>query len=55
MKFFGGQEGFEKIKKRDKIKDDYCKNNNYDLFRFPYNLNFIEVEKKLQEIFLQDN
>lgn len=55
VKFFGGQEGFEKIKKRDKIKDDYCKNNNYDLFRFPYNLNFIEVEKKLQEIFLQDN
>ena len=30
------QEKFEKIKKYDKIKNDYCKKNNISLIRIPY-------------------
>lgn len=33
---FGGVEKFNKNKINDKIKDDYCKNNNINLIRIPY-------------------
>lgn len=34
--FFGGEEKFNEIKKRDKIKTDYCKDNNITLLRIRY-------------------
>lgn len=34
--FFGGDSGFEDCKKRDRIKDSYCKTNNIPLIRIPY-------------------
>ena len=34
--YFGGYKGFENIVKHDKIKDEYCKNNNIDILRIPY-------------------
>jgi len=37
IKYFGGIEKFKYTKKTDKIKDDYCKNNNIKLIRIPYN------------------
>ena len=33
---FGGDESFEKQKKHDKLKDDYCNENAYLLLRIPY-------------------
>lgn len=34
---FGGKEGFEKQKERDKEKEQYCHNNNIELIIIPYN------------------
>jgi predicted Zn-ribbon and HTH transcriptional regulator len=34
--FFGGEEAFKKTKMRDKIKDDYCIDNEITLLRIPY-------------------
>ena len=33
---FGGEEQFLRIQKRDKFKNEYCKNNNITLIRIPY-------------------
>jgi len=38
--FFGGEEGFNKRLKNDKIKDNYCNSNNVKLIRVKYNENF---------------
>ena len=35
-KVFGGEEGFTKTKKHDKIKKEFCKNNNYKLLEIPF-------------------
>lgn len=40
--FFGGQEGFDIRQKHDKIKDEYCKNNDISLLRISYNQNIEE-------------
>lgn len=42
--YFGGQKSFERTVKHDKMKDDYCVNNNIKLFRIPY---FKNVEEEL--------
>lgn len=42
---FGGKLEFEKTKIRDKIKDDYCKNNGINLIRIS---NVKEIEDKLK-------
>ena len=42
IKQFGGENEFEKVKIKDKIKTDYCKNNNIELFRISYNDNIIK-------------
>lgn len=44
VEYFGGQNGFEKRIKCDKIKNDYCKNNGISLLRIPY---FKNVEEEL--------
>ena len=36
MRIFGGENGFKETKKRDGIKDTYCKKNNIPLLRIPY-------------------
>lgn len=41
---FGGQDGFEYTIKHDKIKDNYCENNNIELLRIPY---FKNIEEEL--------
>jgi len=44
IEHFGGEEGLKKTKRRDKIKTEYCKNNNIVLIRIPYwNFNNIET------------
>jgi hypothetical protein len=42
---FGGNDEFLKIKMRDKIKDEYCKNNNIILIRIKYDDNIKESLK----------
>ena len=34
--FFGGEEGFRKRKQSDRIKNQYCEDNNINLLRIPY-------------------
>ena len=41
---FGGDETFEKQKKRDKIKNRYCKKNGIKLIRIPYTMKKEEIE-----------
>jgi len=36
IEYFGGEDNFKIIKKRDKIKNNYCKENNIKLIRIPY-------------------
>ena len=36
VKFFGGENGLKLVKKRDKIKNEYCINNNIELIRIRY-------------------
>ena len=48
ISFFGGKKEFEKLKKRDKIKKDFCKKEKINLIIIKYNDN-IEVE--LEDIF----
>ena len=43
VEVFGGEEGYFKTKKRDGIKNKYCKDNNIGSLRIPYNqINNIE-------------
>jgi very-short-patch-repair endonuclease len=45
--FFGGKDGYLKTKQRDKLKSDYCKNNNIELIRIPYtDIDKIEINIK---------
>jgi len=36
MEFFGGLEAYDRLKKNDKIKSDYCEENYIDLIRIRY-------------------
>lgn len=36
IEYFGGKDGFNKLKKRDKIKDVYCEECGINLIRMPY-------------------
>ena len=42
VEYFGGINTFNDIKIKDKIKNDYCKNNNIKIVRIKYNENIIE-------------
>lgn len=48
--FFGGEQSFYITKTRDKIKDEYCLQNNYQLIRIPYTETDDEIEKILNDI-----
>jgi hypothetical protein len=39
-----GEEGFEKVKRNDKIKNQYCKKNGIKLIRIPYTMKKEEIE-----------
>ena len=47
IEFFGGVDNFKKLKKHDKIKNEYCKENNIHLIRIKYNEN---INDKLDEL-----
>ena len=47
-KFFGGEKEFIKRQIKDKIKNEYCQNNNIHLIRIKYNEN---VNEKLSQLF----
>ena len=49
MDFFGGVEGFELRKKRDKIKTNYCYDNHINLLRIAYNEDINKELKRLTE------
>ena len=46
VEWFGGKETFDKLKIRDKIKDDYCVNNNIRLIRISYLDDTLEILQK---------
>ena len=48
--FYGGVDSFYRILERDKIKNDYCKNNNIPLLRLKYDLTDNEIIKKIANI-----
>ena len=48
VSIFGGEEGFEKLKKHDLQKENYCKENNIKLYTISYNEDLLT---KLEEIF----
>lgn len=52
IQFFGGQEGFEKTKIRDEIKNTYCNVNNIPLLRIPYTYSMKEIPEKIHEYYL---
>lgn len=45
---FGGEEEFKKVKKRDAIKDQYCKDHGIKLIRIPYT-DFDRIEEILEK------
>lgn len=48
VEFFGGKKNFNEQRKRDKIKEKYCKENNIPLLVIPY-WEFDNIEKILEE------
>ena len=50
IKAFGGEEKFKLTQKRDKIKEQYCKDNNIHLIRIRYDEDIIQ---KIEEFFKQ--
>ena len=52
VEFFGGEEGFRKTQKRDKIKNTYCQVHNIPLLRLPYTLSTEEIKRELYEYYL---
>lgn len=48
------QDILDKNKSHDKMKDDYCKNNNIKLFRIPY-WKFNDINNEIEKILKQVN
>lgn len=48
IKYYGGIETYKSVIRRDSIKNDYCKNQNIELIRIPYN-RFRDIETILNE------
>lgn len=47
IEYFGGEEGLEKRKQNDEIKNSYCEKNNIKLIRIRFNEN---IEERLNQI-----
>lgn len=47
-KFFGGEEKLKRTQLHDKIKTDYCNNNNIRLIRIKYNENILDKLSKIE-------
>ena len=47
---WGGEEKFKKTQENDKIKDDYCLNNNIKLIRIPYTYSKSEIKNTINKI-----
>lgn len=45
--YFGGDINFKVIKQRDRLKDEFAKNNNIKLLRIPYYLSFKEIKNNI--------
>jgi hypothetical protein len=45
--YYGGEEGLYELKKRDRLKDEYCKRNGIKMIRIPYT-EFNNIEKILK-------
>ena len=52
INYFGGEDGFAKTKKRDEIKNTYCKSHDIPLLRIPYILSTDEMKEKIYEYYL---
>lgn len=48
--YFGGEERFKENVKRDKIKENYCSENNICLIKIAYNMDIYEELQKLYEL-----
>lgn len=49
---WGGEKNFKYVKKRDKIKNEYCKHNGIKLYRIKYNDNIKDkMNKIIKDIF----
>lgn len=48
--YFGGEEAFKNVVLRDKIKENYCSENNIHLIKIAYNTNIYEELQKLYEL-----
>ena len=47
INYFGGKKTFEKLKRHDQMKNDYCKDNNIGLLRLPYYLSNSELKEQI--------
>lgn len=52
--YFGGQEAFENVVMRDKIKEDYCNENNVHLIKIAYDTDIYEELQKLYELLIMN-
>lgn len=50
-KLFGGKDNFEKVKTRDNIKKEFCKNNNIELIEISYKFKGKKLLEELDKIF----
>ena len=48
--YFGGEEGFESTQYRDNIKNEFCKNNGYKLYRIRWQVRGYKEEELLQQL-----
>lgn len=55
VEYFGGKEKFEIQKKHDKIKKEYCEQNNIKLFEIPYFSNLNEELEKLHMLIIEQD
>lgn len=51
--YFGGQKAFEGVVMRDKIKENYCNENNIYLIKIAYNMDIYEELQKLYELIVE--
>lgn len=50
VQLFGGEEAFENLKRKDKIKDNWCQDNNYKLLRLKYTLTENEIYSEISKL-----